>query len=85
MKNAFWFRASLWKCVVFALTMYGVFFALRLGFVAYIDVFDHDITHIPFSTYFRILFYGLLYDSNIVGILTLIMFILGLFLFQYFM
>ena len=54
MKNAFWFRASLWKCVVFALTIYGVFFALRLGFVAYIDVFDHDITHIPFSTYFQI-------------------------------
>lgn len=82
MKNAFWFRASLWKCVVFALTIYGVFFALRLGFVAYIDVFDHDITHIPFSIYFQILSYGLLYDSNIVGILTLIMFILGLFLYQ---
>ncbi|MFC3867286.1 LTA synthase family protein [Helicobacter equorum] len=82
MKNAFWFRASLWKCVVFALTMYGVFFALRLGFVIYIDFSDHDVTHIPFSTYFQILSYGLLYDGNIVGILTLIIFILGLFLYQ---
>lgn len=82
MKNAFWFRASLWKCVVFALTMYGVFFALRLGFVAYIDVFDHDITHIHFSTYFQILSYGLLHDSNVVGVLTLILFISSLFLYQ---
>lgn len=81
MKNAYWFRELLWKCVVFVLVMYGVFFALRAGFVSYLKLATDEGMSISTLTYMRVFFYGFLYDSKVVGILTLVFFVLGIFLY----
>lgn len=84
MKNVHWFRELLWKSVVFALVMYGVFFSLRAGFVLYAGLLSPDTTGITDSilTHLRAFFYGFLYDGKIVGTLSLVYFLLGLFLCQ---
>ncbi|WP_394908678.1 LTA synthase family protein [uncultured Helicobacter sp.] len=81
MKNVYWFREFLWKCVVFALVMYGVFFVLRVGFVLCANLAGEEMAPIPIFTYIRVFFYGFLYDGKVVGILTLIFFVLGVFLY----
>ena len=87
MKNAHWFRELLWKSVVFALVMYGLFFSLRLGFVLYAGLSSSDASETSgladsILAYFRAFFYGFLYDGKIVGIASLVYFVLGLFLCQ---